>query len=69
MSENPYMAATTVEELRAMEKALYNECFPDGKMAEGCRDYYEDQMELFDEAFACLFPDEYDYHKRGKQSN
>lgn len=67
MAENPYMAAKSVEELRAMEKALYDECFPDGKELDGSDPYYEAQMELFEEAFATLFPDDYDYHRKGRQ--
>jgi hypothetical protein len=67
MAENPYLSARSVEELRAMEKALYDECFVDGKEIDGSDAYYEAQMELFDDAFASLFPDEYDYHRRGRE--
>ncbi|MHB8627927.1 MAG: hypothetical protein ACYDBJ_12380 [Aggregatilineales bacterium] len=67
MSDNPYMDATSVEELRSMEKSLYEECFENGQMLEGCEEYYQMQMELFEDAFASLFPDDYDYHKRGRQ--
>ncbi len=67
MFENPYMNAQTVEELRAMEKALYDETFENGHVIKGAEEYYEDQMELFEQAFATLFPDDYDYHKSGKQ--
>lgn len=68
MAENPYMTAKTVEEIRAMEKALYDECYgTDGKEYDDADEYYESQMELFEQAFACLFPDDYDYHKRGRE--
>ena len=68
MSDNPFLSAGSVEELREMEKAIYEECFEDGKMLEGCEEQYQRQMELFEDAFASLFPDDYDYHKRGRQA-
>ena len=67
MSDNPYLDAKTVDELRAMERALYEETHTDGKLDEGSEEYYQMQMELLEEAFATLFPDDYDYHKRGRQ--
>ena len=62
--ENSFMNAKSVEELRAMEKALYDESFHDGKLIPGQEGYYEHQMKLFVEAFAALFPDDYDFHKK-----
>ena len=66
--DNPYLGANSVDELREMERALYNECHEDGKRLPGSEEYYEDQMLLFEEAFATLFPDDYDYHRRGRQA-
>ncbi len=58
------MNAKSVEELRAMEQSLYQETFRDGKLIPGQEGYYERQMELFVEAFAALFPEDYDFHKK-----
>ena len=65
--ENPYMAATSPDELHTMEKALYDESHVNGQLLEGSAEYYETQMEMLENAWATLFPDEYDYHKRGRQ--
>ena len=66
--DNPYLSASTVDELRDMERALYNECHENDKRLPGSEEYYEEQMFLFEEAFATLFPDDYDYHRRGRQA-
>ena len=66
--DNPYLEASTVDELRDMEKALYNETHENGRLLLGSDEYYEEQMLLFEEAFATLFPDDYDYHRRGRQA-
>jgi len=68
MAENPYLSAKSVEELRAMEQALYDEVFENGRIQQGAEEYYQDQMELFEDAFATLFPEDYDYHKKGRES-
>ena len=65
--ENPYMRAQTLDELRQMEAALYQESWKDGKILPEMEDYYSHQMELFTEAFATLFPDDYDFHKKTKR--
>ena len=62
--ENDFMNAKSVDELRAMEQALYDETFHEGKLIPGQEGYYEHQMQLFVEAFAALFPDDYDFHKK-----
>ena len=64
---NPYMSAQTVDEIHAMELELYNETHQEGQFIEGSEDYYNTQMELLETAFGTLFPDEYDYHRRGRQ--
>jgi len=64
---NAYMSARTVDELRAMELDLYNETHDKGRFIEGSEEYYIVQMELLESAFAALFPDDYDYHRRGRQ--
>ena len=64
--ENPFMNAKSLDELKAMEKALYEETWIDGKIAPGLEDYYQHQMELFEEAFASLYPDDYDFHRKDK---
>jgi len=66
--DNPYLGANDVSELRDMERALYEECHQEGKLMPGSEEYYEEQMLLFEEAFATLFPDDYDYHRRGRQA-
>ena len=68
MPDNPYLNAQSVEELREMERALFDETHPDGKLVHGGEEYYQAQMELFETAFATLFPDDYDYHRKGRQS-
>ncbi len=65
--ENPYMRAQTVDELRQMEAALYQECWRNGKILPEMEEYYNHQMELFLEAFATLFPNDYNFHTRTKQ--
>jgi hypothetical protein len=62
--DNPYMKAKTLDELKAMEKSLYTEVYQDGQLSPDMEEYYEHQMELFLDAFATLFPDDYDFHKR-----
>jgi hypothetical protein len=62
--ENPYMKAQSVEEIKQMEHDLFKETWVDGKLDPASEQYYNDQMLLFEEAFECLFPEEYDYHKR-----
>jgi len=64
--ENPYMRAQTLEELRQMEAALYQETWKDGKIIPEMEEYYNRQMEQFTDAFATLFPDDYDFHKKTK---
>jgi hypothetical protein len=65
---NPYMKARSVEELRQMEQDLVDQCWKDGKILPHMEEYYEEQMILFTEAFATLFPDEYDYHRKGRKA-
>lgn len=65
--ENDFMNAQSVEDLRAMEQALYAETFRDGKLIPGQEGYYDHQMQLFTEAFAALFPDDYDFHKKNQK--
>ncbi len=65
--DNPYMRAQTLEQLREMEAALYQETWKDGKIIPEMEDYYKHQMDLFTEAFATLFPDDYDFHKKTKR--
>lgn len=65
--ENDFMNAKSVDELRAMEQSLYKETFHEGKLIQGQEGYYEHQMKLFVEAFAALFPDDYDFHKKNQK--
>ncbi len=65
--DNPYMRAQTLEQLREMEAALYQETWKGGKIIPEMEDYYKHQMDLFTEAFATLFPDDYDFHKKTKR--
>jgi hypothetical protein len=62
--DNPYMSAKSLADLREMEAQLYRDTWEDGKLKPGMEDYYTHQMELFDEAFATLFPDEYNFHRK-----
>ena len=62
--DNPYMSAKSLAELREMEAQLYRDTWEDSKLKPDMEDYYNHQMELFDEAFATLFPDEYDFHRK-----
>lgn len=66
--DNPYLDASNVEELREMERVLYDETHDNGNLLPGSNEYYEEQMALFEQAFATLFPDDYDYHRRGRQA-
>ncbi|MEP7287217.1 MAG: hypothetical protein ABI947_15795 [Chloroflexota bacterium] len=65
--ENPYMNAKSLDELKQMEAALYDEVWDKNKVvSSGMEDYYAHQMELFEEAFSTLYPDDYDFHKRNR---
>jgi len=61
--ENPYMNAKSVDELRQMEAQLYRDTWKDGKIMLNMEDYYNHQMELFLEAFATRFPEEFNFHQ------
>lgn len=65
--ENPYMNAKSLEELKAMEAQLYKDTWKDGHIMPRMEDYYSHQMELFLEAFATLYPDDYDYHRKTRK--
>ena len=62
--ENPYMNAKSLAELRQMEAQLYRDTWKDGKIMPRMEDYYNHQMELFLEAFATLFPEDYNFHHK-----
>ncbi len=62
--ENPYMNAKSLDELRQMEAQLYKDTWKDGKIMPRMEDYYNHQMELFLEAFATLFPEDYNFHQK-----
>jgi len=61
---NPFMNAKSLDELRAMEKALYEETWEDGKLIPSMEEYYSHQMELFEEAFSSLYPNDYNFHNK-----
>ncbi len=65
--ENPYMNAKSLDELRQMEAQLYKDTWKDGKIMPRMEDYYNHQMELFLEAFATLFPEEYNFHQKSRK--
>jgi len=65
--ENPYMNAKSLDELRQMEAQLYKDTWKDGKIMPRMEDYYNHQMELFLEAFATLFPEDYDFHRKTRK--
>jgi hypothetical protein len=66
--ENPYMQARSLEELIQMEKDLYTDTWKDGKIIPGMEDYYNHQIELFEEAYSVLFPEDYDFHRKSLKS-
>ena len=61
--ENPYLNAKSLDELRRMEAQLYEDTWEDGKIRPHMEEHYNHQMELFLEAFAALFPEEYNLHR------
>ena len=66
-AENPYMNAKSLDELQRMEAQLYKETWQDGKIRPNMEEHYARQMELFLEAYAALFPEEFNFHKPARK--